>query len=83
MPESRPRKKAAFTAPPTGRKPARIAGARWIAPAMCTCWILGLAWIVVYYIAPDMKYLSELGNWNLVVGMVFIAFGFVLSTKWE
>ena len=83
MPESRPRKKADYIAPPTSRKPVKIGGSRWIAPAMCTCWIIGLAWIVLYYIVPDMKYLRDLGNWNLVVGMVFIALGFVLSTKWE
>ena len=42
------------------------------------CWrcsIFGLAWIVVFYIAPDLKYMTDLGNWNLVIGMVFIAAG--------
>ena len=43
----------------------------------------GLAWIVVYYLAPDLKYFRELGNWNLAVGMVFIAIGFIFSTMWE
>jgi len=50
---------------------------------MVACWLLGLAWIVVYYIAPDMALMSGLGNWNLVIGMVLIAVGFVLSTRWE
>jgi len=50
---------------------------------MVACWIFGLAWIVVFYIAPDLKYMGDLGNWNLVIGMVFIAVGFVLSTRWE
>ncbi len=83
MPESRPRKKAEYTPPPTTRKPARIGGRRWVAPVMVGCWLLGLAWIVVYYLAPDLKYVRDLGNWNLAVGMVFIALGFVFSTKWE
>ncbi len=83
MPESRSRKKAEYT-PPTGSKKAvRVGSRRWIAPAMVACWIFGLAWIVVFYIAPDLKYMTELGNWNLVIGMVFIAAGFVLSTRWE
>ena len=83
MPESRPRKKADFTPPTTSRKPVRVGSARWIAPAMVACWVVGLAWIVTYYIDPDLKYMRELGDWNLLVGMGLIAVGFVLSTKWE
>lgn len=83
MPESRSRKKPEYTAPTTSRKPARVGSARWVAPAMVTFWVLGLAWIVVFYLAPDLKYLGELGNWNLAVGMGMIAIGFAISTKWE
>ena len=50
---------------------------------MVACWVVGLAWIVTYYINPDLKYLRDLGDWNLLVGMGLIAVGFVLSTKWE
>jgi hypothetical protein len=83
VPESRPRKKQSFT-PPTGRKPVKVGGARWVAPAMVTCWILGLLWIVLFYlVGQDLKYFRELGNWNLVVGMALIGLGFVFSTKWE
>lgn len=83
MPESRPRKKPDYTPPPVSRRPAGVGGRRWVAPAMVGCWLLGLAWIVVYYLAPDLKYFSDIGNWNLAIGMVFIALGFVFSTKWE
>jgi hypothetical protein len=83
VPESRPRKKAEYTPPPVSRKPVRIGGRRWVAPVMVGCWLFGLAWIVVYYLAPDIKYFRDLGNWNLAVGMFFIALGFVFSTKWE
>ncbi len=84
MPESRPRKKAAVhragDQPQAGQDRPASAGSH---PPWWACWILGLAWIVVYYLAPDLKYISELGNWNLAIGMVFIAAGFVFSTKWE
>jgi hypothetical protein len=84
VPESRPRKKTGYTAPRAGAKPVRMGGRRWIAPAMVTCWVIGLAWIVVFYIAGDqIKYLRDLGNWNLLIGMGLIGVGFVLSTKWE
>ncbi len=83
MPESRPRKKAEYTPPRGASRTTRVGGRRWVAPVMVFCWIFGLAWIVVFYLAPNLKYMSNLGNWNLVIGMVFIAFGFVLSTRWE
>lgn len=83
MPESRSRKKAGYTPPATSKKPTRVGGARWIAPVMVGCWVLGLAWIVTYYINPDLKYMGELGDWNLLIGMGLIAVGFVFSTKWE
>lgn len=83
MPESRPRKRTDYT-PPATRRTARVGGGnRWVAPVMVGCWILGLVWIVVFYLAPDLPYMRELGNWNLMVGMALIALGFIFSTKWE
>ncbi|HET7174094.1 MAG TPA: cell division protein CrgA [Nocardioidaceae bacterium] len=83
MPESRQRKKADFTPPVTTRRPVRVGTRRWVAPIMVTLWLVGLAWIVVYYIVPGLPYLREIGNWNLAVGMVLIAAGFVFATRWE
>lgn len=83
MPESRPRKRADYTPPTTSRKPVRVGGRRWIAPVMVTLWIVGLAWIVVFYLAPDAKVIGDIGNWNIVVGMALIGLGFVFATKWE
>lgn len=83
MPESRQRKKTDYTPPAGSKKTVRVGSRRWVAPAMVFCWIFGLVWIVVYYLAPNLKYMTDLGNWNLVIGMVFIAAGFVLSTRWE
>ncbi len=83
MPESRSRKKADYIPPSGSKKVARVGSGRWVAPTMVSCWIFGLAWIVVYYLLPDLKYMTNLGNWNLAIGMVFIAAGFLLSTRWE
>jgi hypothetical protein len=84
VPESRSRKKADYTPPsPASQKIARMRARRWVAPVMVACWLVGLAWIVVFYIAPHAAFFDSLGNWNLLIGMVFIAAGFVLSTKWE
>lgn len=88
MPESKGRKKDAYTPPPTGkgeRKIARLGSPRWLAPTMVTLFCVGLAWIVVYYIAgpqiPVMRDLSPIIN--VSIGFAFIAGGFVLSTRWR
>ena len=90
MPPSRPRRKSRFNPSPAGstavgaRSSARWGGGRWIAPAMCTCWVVGLLWIVTFYIAGDrIGVLRALGNWNLLIGMGLIALGFVFATRWE
>ncbi len=85
MPESRQRKKR-----DQGRaKPAPVpkrpgAAKRWAAPAMLTCWLVGLLWVVVYYIAgAQIPGMSDLGGWNLLAGMGLIAVGFIFATQWE
>lgn len=83
MPESRQRKKAEYTPQRVTRKTSRVGTRRWVAPAMVGCWLLGLAWIIVYYLAPNLKYFDQLGNWNLLIGMVLIGIGFIFSTRWE
>ena len=57
---------------------------RYAAPIMVTLWLLGLIWVVVYYIAGSLiPGMSDLGNWNLLLGMGLIAVGFVFATQWE
>lgn len=66
----------------TPKKP-RTSSPVWVAPLMLTCWLLGLAWLVVFYVAgQDIPVMSDLGNWNLLIGMGLIAVGFVVSTQW-
>lgn len=81
------KREAASTAPKIDRKtpvkPKRI-GNRWAAPAMLTCAIIGLAWIVVFYTAGNkLPYMKDLDSWNLVIGMGFIVAAFGFSMKWE
>jgi hypothetical protein len=76
VPKSRPPAVAAKKDIPT-------TSPRWLAPLMVACFVLGLLWIVAYYIAPGMPVLSELGRWNMVVGFGLIMVGFGLSTRWR
>ena len=56
----------------------------WVPALMVTCFLLGLAWLVVYYLAgTQVPGMSALGNWNLLIGIGAIAAGFVVSTQWR
>ena len=82
MPESRIRRKSAYTPPPT-RSAASAGSPPWLVPAMVTLFLIGLAWIVVYYVTQTEWPIGALGNWNMLVGFVFIIAGFVLATRWK
>ena len=83
MPKSRVRKRTVYTPPPpkTGR---RKVSAPWVGPAIGICLLVGLAWIVVYYLAArSIPGISALGAWNLLVGFAFIIAAVVLATRWH
>jgi Cell division protein CrgA len=85
VPESRSRKKAknqASSSTPAPQKPK--GGGRWVAPTMVTLLVVGLLWIVVFYLAgSDIPVMSDLGYWNLGIGMGMILLGLITAMKWE
>lgn len=81
MPKSRVRSKAVYTPPPRSAK-AKVSP-RWLAPAMLGCLIVGLVWIVLFYVSQQTLPISALSSWNLVVGFAFLVGGVVLATKWH
>ncbi|MDT3395205.1 cell division protein CrgA [Streptomyces sp. B1866] len=84
MPKSRIRKKGDFTPPPAKATTINLSSGRgWVAPLMLALFVVGLAWIVVFYVTTGDMPVESLGNWNIVVGFGFIAGGFVVSTQWK
>lgn len=85
MPKSRNRKRPLSlrrSEPRPSQAPVRTK--RWAAPLMLTCWLLGLIWVVLYYVLQeDLWIIGDLGGWNLIVGMGLIGVGFVFATQWE
>jgi hypothetical protein len=70
---------AAHPSTPLGR-------GRGVVVGMLGCFLIGLAWIVAYYITGqdiDVPLLTDLAQYNLVVGIGFMAVGFVYATHWE
>jgi hypothetical protein len=45
--------------------------------------VIGLVWIVVFYVSNESWPVSAMGPGNLVVGFVFIIFGLGLATRWR
>ncbi len=83
MPESKGRGSAKSRPEAVAKKDAPLTSPRWLVPAMVACFILGLLWIVVFYIEPNNPVMDPLDNWNVLVGFGLIMVGFGLSTKWR
>ena len=90
MPVSKRRKKKTSQQSPNvasaaSTSPVHIGPKPWIAPAMVASLIIGLVWIVVFYLAGnDIGVMRSIGNLgNVAIGFGFIGVGFALSTRWR
>ena len=87
MPKSRIRKKVkperTVQAQVVQSTPEPTESPRWLAPVMLAAFLLGLAWIVVYYISQTKYPVPNLGAWNMGIGFVFVGIGFSLATRWR
>lgn len=87
MPKSRIRKKVkeerTVQAQVVQSTPEPTESPSWLAPAMLAAFLLGLAWIVVYYITQTKYPIPNLGAWNMGIGFVFVGIGFSLATRWR
>lgn len=60
---------------------------RGVVVGMLGCFLIGLIWICTYYVISDdvsrLPIFDDLQNYNLVVGIGFMAVGFTFATRWE
>ena len=60
---------------------------RGVVVGMLGCFLIGLLWICTYYVfsndLSDVPVMNDLGQYNLVVGIGFMAVGFTYATRWE
>lgn len=54
----------------------------WLVPTALTLLILGMVWLVVYYVTSAM-YPLPIGNWNMLVAFSLILLGGLLFTRWK
>jgi Cell division protein CrgA len=83
VPKSRVRKRTVYTPPPQ-KSARRKVSAPWVGPAIVALLVVGLGWIVVYYVTQNgVPGMSALGNWNLVIGFGLVIGGLTLATRWR
>jgi hypothetical protein len=60
---------------------------RGVVVGMLTCFLVGLLWICTFYVFSDdtsaIPLMNDLGQYNLLVGIAFMAVGFTFATRWE
>jgi hypothetical protein len=60
---------------------------QWVVPAFVTVGLLGVLWLIVYYVTfatnITVPLLTDLGGWNVVIGMGGMAAAFGLATLWK
>ena len=60
---------------------------RGVVVGMLACFLLGLLWICTYYVVSDdpsaIPVMNDLGQYNLMLGIAFMAVGFTFATRWE
>ena len=90
MPESRVRKSAdekkkqRLAAKAKPKKIKAPGSRRWVPPTFITVGLLGVAWLITYYVAGQyIPFMSDLGNWNILIGMGGMAAAFGIATLWK
>ncbi|GAA4489972.1 cell division protein CrgA [Microbacterium panaciterrae] len=57
--------------------------AAWFKPVMVGFMLLGLAWILVFYITGMQYPIPGLQSWNLLIGLGIALIGFLMTTRWR
>jgi hypothetical protein len=83
VPRSRIRRRTSFTPPPDKTRAVKLGSPRWLVPAMVTFMVVGLLWVVTYYVTQTEYPIESLGNYNMLIGFGLIAIGFGMSTRWK
>ena len=65
------------------RTTANTPNAVWFKPVMFGFMLLGLVWIIVYYLSSSTLPVPALGAWNILVGFGIMFVGFLMTTRWR
>jgi hypothetical protein len=82
VPKSKVRAKQAYTPPPTRSTKKRVSPP-WVGAMMLGFFLIGIIWLVLFYVTGGTLPVKALSNWNLLIGFGFIIAGFGVSTQWR
>jgi hypothetical protein len=78
MPRSRSKRRR-YVPPPRPRpKPS----APWVGPTIVISLVVGIVYILLFYMQVLPPVLDNLSNFNLAIGFVPLIFGLILATRW-
>ena len=90
MPKSKVRKKTDHAPRTTSTTPARALAPSpsWYPIVMAAVLLLGLAYMVVYYLTssgtdPHIPFMASLGAWNFAVGFGIMLLGLIMAVRWR
>lgn len=84
-----PSKRAAAEGAPAKRstkdkpKTQRIGNPQWFVPVMLGLMLVGLIWVVTFYITQEQYPIESWGRWNLGAGFALMMAGFAMTTRWK
>lgn len=55
----------------------------WFKPIMLGLMILGLLWVIVFYLSGQAYPIPGILGWNLVIGFGIAFIGFLMTTRWR
>ena len=55
----------------------------WFKPIMFGLMLLGLAWIIVFYVSGTTLPIQQLGDANILIGFGILFLGFLMTTRWR
>jgi hypothetical protein len=55
----------------------------WYKAIMFGLMIIGLLWIVVYYLTMGLAPIPQAGGWNIGIGFGIAVIGFIMTTRWR
>lgn len=78
MPKSRSKRRRYI--PPPRPRPKR--SAPWVGPTIVISLVVGIVYILLFYMQILPPVLDNLNNFNLAIGFVPLIFGLILATRW-
>ena len=55
----------------------------WFKPVMFGFMLIGLIWIIVFYVSMSSFPIASLGTGNIVVGFGIMFIGFLMTMRWR